>query len=126
MFVQRVDLPSILRILFLAYPLVSTVAFQAFDCEAFVLADGASEEWLRADYSVRCYSTIDGVKVMDADYVLLWWSAFAAVMVYPVGIPVCYLALLLYTRRALLSEKPTKLSRALHFLHGSYKRHFFW
>ena len=46
-------LPYLLYLLFFAFPLVSSRAFQAFDCEDF--DDGT--RFLRADYSLTCYGT---------------------------------------------------------------------
>lgn len=72
---------------------------------------------MRADYAVVC----DG-----PEYDRIWSFAVAAIAIYPVGIPLFYLVLLLYARDAIASEKPTPLSKALRFLHGEYKLAFFW
>ena len=54
-------LPSCLQLLFFAYPIVSTVAFKAFDCEDF----GDAGRWLRADYATSCDdAAYDGIKAL--------------------------------------------------------------
>ena len=106
-------LPYLLYILFFAFPLVSSRAFQAFDCEEF--DDGT--RFLRADYSLACYGTEYGRVVS------LGWVAIA---LYPIGVPLLYLALLLSARKAILTETPTELSRSLTFLHQDYAPSMFW
>lgn len=72
---------------------------------------------MRADYAVVCNGP---------EYARIWSFAVAAIAIYPVGIPLFYLVLLLYARDAIASEKPTPLSKALRFLHGEYKLAYFW
>ena len=95
-------LPYLLHILFYAFPLVSSRAFQAFECEEF--DDGT--RFLRVDYSLDCNDDEHG------RVVALAWVAIA---LYPIGIPLLYLALLLSARKAILTEQPTDLSRSLTF-----------
>eukprot|EP00964_Phaeocystis_antarctica_P012894 scaffold7059_cov64-Phaeocystis_antarctica.AAC.2 len=100
-------LPSLLYLLFFAFPLVSSRAFQAFDCEEF--DDGT--RFLRVDYSLDCN---------DAEHGRVVSLAWVAIALYPIGIPLLYLALLLSARKAILTEQPTALSRSLTFLHQDY------
>ena len=67
-------LPYLLYLLFFAFPLVSSRAFQAFDCEDF--DDGT--RFLRADYSLACYGT------EHRRVVSLAWVSIA---LYPLGVP---------------------------------------
>ena len=107
-------LPFILGLSFLTFPMVSSLAFQAFDCEDF--DDGSS--FLRADYSVACN---------DADeYGRVRTLAWIAIALYPLAIPIGCQALLLSTRKAILSENPTPLSSSLAFLHEDYEPSFYW
>ena len=106
-------LPYLLYVQFFAFPLVSSRAFQAFDCEDF---DNGTR-FLRADYSLAC----DGAE--HGRVVSLAWVAIA---LYPIGVPLLYLALLMSARKAILAEKPTELSRSLNFLHQDYTRSMFW
>ena len=107
------SVPLCLKILFLAYPLVSAVAFKAFDCEDF----GEAGRWLRADFSQRCEG---------ADYRMIQILAVLGICMYPIGVPLCYAMLLFRARVAITSEKGTKLSHATRFLHDAYKPRFFW
>ena len=106
-------LPYLLYILFFAFPLVSSRAFQAFDCEEF--DDGS--RFLRVDYSLDCN---------DAEHGLVVSLAWVAIALYPIGIPLLYLALLLSARKAILTEQPTALSHSLTFLHQDYAPSMFW
>lgn len=116
-------LPTVLKLLFVAYPIVSTVAFQAYECETFDEGTEYEASLLRADYSVRC--SVQGEHTPD--YVKIRLLAALAVCLYPLGIPACYALLLLQARHSLLGRaKPTPLSRALAFLHAEYKPRFFW
>ena len=106
-------LPYLLGLSFLTFPMVSSLAFQAFSCESF---DG-NYSFLRADYSLNC----------DADeYGAVINLAWAAIVLYPLAIPLVCLVLLLSTRKAILNEQPTPLSRALAFLHQDYEPSMFW
>ena len=107
-------LPYLLYVLFFAFPLVSSRAFQAFDCEEF--DDGT--RFLRVDYSLDCND--------DAEYGRVVSLAWVAIALYPIGIPLLYLALLLSARKAILTEQPTDLSRSLTFLHQDYELSMFW
>ena len=106
-------LPYLLYVQFFAFPLVSSRAFQAFDCEEF--DDGT--RFLRADYSLACYGTEHGRVVS---------LAWVAIALYPIGVPLLYLALLMSARKAILTEQPTELSRSLTFLHQDYTPSMFW
>ena len=107
-------LPYLLYLLFFAFPLVSSRAFQAFDCEEF---DGGTH-FLRADYSLDCND--------NAEYNQVFFLAWVAIALYPVCVPLLYLALLLSARKAILTEHPTDLSRSLSFLHQDYAPSMFW
>ena len=107
-------LPYLLYLLFFAFPLVSSRAFQAFDCEEF--DDGT--RFLKTDYLLDCND--------DAEYDRVVSLAWVAIALYPIGIPLLYLALLLSAREAILTEQPTALSRSLTFLHQDYAPSMYW
>ena len=128
-------LPGVGLISFFAFPVVSSYAFRAFDCECF--DDGRS--YLRADYSLLCSTGCEmpsrPMLVETAEtgtYTDEYWEvqylARAAIAFYPVGIPLLYLILLLCARKALgLETAPkTAFSKALGFLHREYEPRFFW
>ena len=82
----------VLFVTFLFYSSVSSVVFQAFACES--LDDG--KRYLRADYTIDCDSTRHRAFQIYAGLMIL---------VYPLGIPVCYALLLFSSRHVLGDEK---------------------
>ena len=103
-----------LAVSWLFYPAICSLAFQAFNCDTF--EDGSS--YLYADYSIAC----DANQPPPA----LATTAWVAVLLYCVGVPLVYLLLLWLAHDAIESGKPTELSKALAFLHGSYEVHYYW
>ena len=106
-------LPSVLTLSFLVFPMVSSAAFQAFSCEGF--DDGRS--YLRADYAVECETPA------HARAQQLAWLGIA---LYPIGISVLYVLLLVRARVAIASNNPTALSEALDFLVRDYEPAYLW
>ena len=111
-------LPWLLSLSFLVFPMVSSAAFRAFSCEAF----DNGREFLRADYRVECST---GTRTSDA-HEAAKGLAVAAILLYPVGISMLYIKLMVVARPALLSGKPTALSTALSFLVKDYEPAYFW
>ena len=107
-------LPYLLYILFFAFPLVSSRAIQALDCETF----DDTRVFLRVDYSLDCKD--------DAEYPRVFFLAWVAIALYPAGVPLLYLTLLLCARKAIRTEQPTALSRSLTFLHQDYELSMYW
>ena len=106
--------PLVLRMLFLIYPIITTIAFEAFSCHHF--EGGAA--YLAADVTVQCY-TDDHYRIRS----LAWF----AVSVYAIGFIVVVFLLLYTARHAIIDKRPTRLSRALSFLHREYDPAFyFW
>ena len=52
--------------------------------------------------------------------------AILALCLYPLGIPLMYLLLLIGARRAIIEERPTRLSTALSFLHRDFVKRLYW
>ena len=48
------------------------------------------------------------------------------IAVWPIAIPLGYLALLLSAREAIMQRRITRISRAIAFLHKEFKPQFFW
>ena len=111
-FIKRV-VPAALRIAFVAYPIVSLVAFEAFSCYTF--EDGSG--WLVADVAIACQSE------RHRTAKTLAWVAIAF---YPVGLLALNAALLFMARHAIRLQKPSKASAALAFLHREYALEFYW
>ena len=120
-----------LQILFLVYPIVTKKCFDAFPCHDF----GGEDKFLKSDVSVRCdgrgefffleelpknqtYDTTQHQKIMI--------TAWVGILAYPVGLfTVC--TLLLFTcRRAIMTQVPSELSKAIDFLHREYEPVVFW
>ena len=104
--------PAALRVFFLAYPIATNVAFDAFSCYDF--QDGAS--YLVADVTIRCGSD----EHWQAKRV-----AILGILLYPIGLIVLNGSLLVASREAILVQRPSALSRATAFLHREYKRVFY-
>ena len=107
-------LPPLMCLLFYAFPIVFSWAFRALDCEEF--DDGT--RFLRSDYSLDCNDADEYDRVVSL--------AWVAIALYPVCVPLLYLALLLSARKAIVTEQPTDLSRSLSFLHHDYAPSMFW
>ena len=73
--------------------------------------------FLKADYRIVCEG---------AEYDGIVRIAIIAVLMYPVGIPLMYLLLLIAARRAIIKERPTRLSTALSFLHRDFVARLYW
>ena len=86
---------------------------RAFDCEEF---DNGSS-FLRADYSVRCEGD---------EYTRIKGLAALAIALFPVGIPLSQLLMLLSAREAIANGRHSRLERALAFLHSDFEPSIFW
>ena len=64
--------PALLKLAFLVYPLVTNIAFDAFSCYEFT-----DDEWLKADVAIQCHT-----QAHDDALTLAW----AAIIIYPVGL----------------------------------------
>ena len=104
--------PALLMVAFLAYPLVTNLAFDAFSCYEFT-----ESEWLKADVAIRCHSS------EHHDATTLAW---AAIIIYPIGLLLLNGALLCAARHAILTGRHTLLSRSIAFLYREYESQFFW
>lgn len=106
--------PLSIRILFLAYPIVTRQAFQAFSWFDF---HEENVSYLRADVSL----------VHDTpEYAAAQAVALIAIIVYPIGLLLIFGALLFCARRSINSGKPTQLSKAISFLYCEYETGFYW
>ena len=109
--------------LFLLYPIVTNTAFEAFSCYDF---DDREHRYLVADTSIECtnFNFLPSGQGKDHDTIKV--VAMIAVFVYPFGLIVTNGVLLMAARKAILSGKPSTLSRATSFLHREYEKPFFW
>ena len=124
-------LPITLRVLFIAYPIVTNHAFDGFSC---ILLDGGSEvasSWLSADTSVRCdtehralwaVAPLAGRSEFASGVTLAWFAIF----IYPVGVPLLIAVVLYRGRKAIATGRSTQISRSTRFLHDNLKKSYFW
>ena len=127
-------LPTILQILFLVYPIVTKKCFDAFPCHDF----GGEDRFLKSDVSVRCdprkpydiflqpYNETGNQTHNTTQHQEIMITAWSGILAYPVGLfTVC--TLLLFTcRRAISTQVPSELSKAIDFLHREYEPVVFW
>ena len=118
-------MPMALRVTFLAFPTVSSLAFKAFRCDELDANDGDTRVGvMSADFSVTCWDE-DGGRTQE--YQRVRYLAFAGIFVYPICVPCFYLALFWRVRHAKWSDTTTKLSRSIGFLTEEYNSAwFFW
>jgi len=97
---------------------VSSAAFRAFSCERF----DTGREFLRADLSVECSTAEHFSEAHEAAKKLAW----AAIMIYPVGISAMYIFAFAYARPAIRESRPTRLSQAIGFLSQDFEPEYLW
>jgi len=111
-------LPLILVVTFLLVPSTATAIFKTFLCDRFDYAEGDSRRYLREDLSLSCESD---------QYKLTHTTSLFLVVLWPIGVPLFYTALLWSCRDAILYGKRTRLRQAAEFLSGDYERTaFLW
>ena len=120
-------IPLALLLSFAFVPSVSANIFAAWSCAPFRNVDSvaanapeapATIEYLRKDLSVVCHSSGEHLRIVAAATVLMG--------IWPIGVPVLYVLLLLRIRRPILAHTPSRLTRATAFLHRDYKPVFFY
>ena len=137
-------LPWQLMLFFVVFPMVSSSAFRAFSCEDF----GNGQSFLRADYSIECdteaYARVEqlawlGILLYPVGIsVLCECGSYSNLLSFfrtrdhlqirrphvRLSCPLPDAVLLLASRRAILDERPTALSKALGFLVRDYEPGF--
>ena len=113
-------LPAVLIIFYLFFPTVSTLVFQALDCdEPFQSASGVTYSFLTADFEIDCNDL--------SAYSSVLTLAGIGFCLYTVGVPVLYGLLLRRVRYTLIAHRSTPLSEALTFLHRDYEpQYYYW
>jgi hypothetical protein len=116
------DVRMLLVFTFWIFPGVSTTVLQTFACEPFA----TGESFLRADYSVQCYTASHKLYIMYAGFMTA---------LYPFGIPLLYAAVLHRERRlawqtqhaAVSYAPPTDKLASSDFLWEPYRpKVFYW
>ena len=106
-------LPSTLTVLFALVPGVSSRIFSTFSCIEFGYDDSASKAkaFIFADLKVEC---------AGSEYGGLVGLAVGMIVIWPMGVPTLFSALLYMTRGG-EDEKRPKLKRAVNFLRAEYR-----
>ena len=112
-------LPIVLKVLFVLYPPITKVAFDAFPCHYFADSDGLFRDgWLRADVQVQCGTP---------DHARITTLATLAIIIYPIGITIFTAVLLFRASTDILAGHETPFTRATAFLHKDYDATaFYW
>jgi len=112
-------LPLTLFLTFVVVPSTSERILSSFNCVEFSTADEPYElrAYLADDLTLDCAS---------AEYaeVELWACVF--LVIWPVGVPLFYVLLLLAAKRAIRDTRSTALTRASSFLWAEYEQRTFW
>jgi hypothetical protein len=111
------SLPYMIVVSFCLFQVVSSLTLSAWDCAEFMLDSTTAKAFLRNDLSVEC-GTDRHVQIQNIAYIF-----FA---IWPVGMPLLYLVMLLLCREPLVQKRRTPLTCATSFLHQEYTSRFFW
>jgi hypothetical protein len=114
--IQKV-LPLGTGVTFLVVPSVSMRIFRSFLCDPIEFSKGIVRRYLVADLTLSCDSS--GYETTSA-------IAYVCIVIWPVGIPLMYGALLFGSRKAINEGVPTSLSRATEFLWSDYTVEAWW
>lgn len=100
---------------FLVYSTTSSVIFKTFGCDDL----DTGKSYLRVDHSVQCYT---------AKHTGFMWYAGIMVIVYPIGIPFCYAAVLYRARSVIKSGQEAIAGSAvvLRELWEPYQKHAYF
>lgn len=101
---------------YLVLPSVSRSIFDAITCKSFTDndAEDLSTSHLIADWSLECdVSTDPTYKAVQS----IFWAFF---VIWPIGIPMLFLCLLLSIRKSVQSKQTTPLAEACYFLWNEY------
>ena len=110
-------LPMALRVTFLAFPSVSSLAFKAFRCDDLDRNDDSSVG-VQADLAVECWDENGGCRQATNASA----TSRTGIFLYPVCVPCCYCVLFWKVRMALWNDEPTTLSTSVTFLTEEYQR----
>ena len=116
-------LPVALRVTFIAFPTVSSLAFKAFRCDDLDTEDGKQIGVMQADFAVECWDS-DGS--LTVEYQRIRALAVMGIIAYPVCVPLAYFFLFWKVRKAEWTGEDTPLARAIHFLTQEYESAFFF
>lgn len=123
-------MPLIMGVLFLAYPKVTTVAFESFSCHRFTVVEATNISTGAIDTGKQCfYMMTDPATECVGQYTPndeVLFMAWLAILIYPVGVLVLTAVLLILARKDIIARRPTPLSGALGFLHRDVRPRYYW
>ena len=115
---------AIIFVFYCALPSVSRNIFKARQCESFVYDSftGEQRSYLVADFSINCNSGSDWsnqASSLDG----IFWAFF---VLWPVMIPLLFLAMIVWVRRRVSKQRVTLFGRATGFLWRDYEVEFMY
>ncbi|KAL1495370.1 hypothetical protein AB1Y20_016745 [Prymnesium parvum] len=117
------NLPAQLVISFCLIPSTSNSIFAVWTCETFQLDSTVNPpttvQFLTEDVTLKCVQS-------DAQYSRLLHLAYVFMAMWPVGVPLLFLLVLLHARSSIQSGNSSNLVRATKFLHREYVKEFHW
>ena len=116
-------LPVALRVTFIAFPSVSSLAFKAFRCDDLDTEDGTQIGVMQADFAVECWDTDGNFTV---EYRRIRALAVVAIIAYPVCVPLAYSYLFWKVRKDVWTHQDSPLANAINFLTQEYESAFFF
>ena len=129
------SLPILLFIAFCFCASVSSGLFAAWSYVEFEVETPVGSgtpikaKFLRGDLSVACSGSVfsPSIDTTNAEYEEIEWYSLLFIAIWPLGVPLLYILVLLPNRYAILQRRSTRLVRATEFLHREYEPHyFFW
>jgi hypothetical protein len=112
------SLPVVLLATFCLCPGVSKGIFASWDCIGYELDSDSVRSFLSEDLTIVCYSEEHEQQIarLAVVFVFLW----------PLGMPLLYLAVLIPNRSALRQRRKTSMVKATNFLHKEYVTLYYW
>jgi hypothetical protein len=106
-----------LLVLFCFAPGTSRAVFLPWACDSFEYSGNETRSFMRVDYSIQCSGAdYEGIQGVATAYIFLW----------PLGVPLLFLTLLLLARKQITLRLRSSLADATRVLHGEYRKEVFW
>jgi hypothetical protein len=108
--------PLALEISFLLVSTVSQSIFDSWDCSEYELDGDKVRTFLNADLQIVCRGND-----YPEEYDTIKTIAYASLFLWPIGMPLIYIVVLVPIRAELRQRKQTRWVKATEFLHQDYK-----
>jgi len=108
--------PLALEISFLLVSTVSQSIFDTWDCSEYELDSDKVRTFLNADLQIVCRGND-----YPEEYDMIKTIAYASLFLWPIGMPLIYIVVLVPIRAELWQRKQTRWVKATEFLHQDYK-----